>query len=56
MKILNEGSDAIFGKDVDELSAAEVANMNTNGTGWLKVRKATDAEQARGIKLVFTPY
>jgi hypothetical protein len=54
MKFLNEGSDAVFGKDADELSAAEVASMNSNVTGGFKVRKATDAEQAQGIKLVFT--
>ena len=56
MKVLNNGSDAVFGKDADELSAAEVASMNSNVTGGFKVRKATDAEQAQGIKLVFTSH
>jgi hypothetical protein len=53
MKVLNEGSDAVFGKDADELSAEEVAGINTDVTGGLKVRKATIAEQAQGFKLVF---
>jgi hypothetical protein len=54
MEVLNQGSDAVFGKDVDELSVPEVDSMNVNVTGGLKVRKATDAEQAQGFKLVFT--
>ena len=53
MKILNEGSDAVFGKDDEHLSAAEVASMNSSVKGTLKVRKATDEEEARGLKLVF---
>jgi hypothetical protein len=56
MKVLNEGSDAVFGKDADELSAAEVASLNGNVTEGLKVRKATDAEQAQGFKLVFSSH
>jgi hypothetical protein len=56
MIVMNEGSDAVLGKDADMLSATEVANMNRNGVEGLKVRKATDAEQARGLKLVFTSY
>ena len=56
MKVLNEGSDAVFGKDADELSAAEVASITSNVTGGLKVRKATDAEQAQGFKIVFTSH
>ncbi len=55
MKVMNEGSDAVLGKDADELSAVEVASMNRNMIGGYKVRKATDAEQAQGFKLVFTP-
>ena len=54
MKVMNEGSDAMLGKDADELSAVEVASMNRNMIGEYKVRKATDAEQAQGFKLVFT--
>ena len=49
----DEGSDAVFGKGADEVSAAEVASMNGNVTEGLKVRKTTDAEQAQGFKLVF---
>ncbi len=56
MKVLNEGNDAVFGKDVDELSATEVANMNVNPAERLRVRKATDAQQAQGFKLIFTSY
>ena len=52
MKVLNKGSDVVFGKDVDQLSAAEVDSMNV--PQGLQVRKATDAEQAQGFELVFT--
>ena len=54
MKVLNKGSDAVFGKDADNLSAVEAASINGNVTEGFKVRKATDAEQAQGFKLVFT--
>jgi hypothetical protein len=53
MKVLNEGSDAVFGKDADHLSAGEVATMNANPTSKFKVRKPTADEEAQGAKLVF---
>ena len=53
MKVINKGSDEVFGKDADALSATEVSNMNVT-QGPIKVRKATDAEQAQGFELVFT--
>lgn len=56
MKVMNEGSDALLGKNADMLSAKEVANMNSDEVEGLIVRKATDEEQAQGFKLVFTPY
>jgi len=54
MKVLNEGSDAVFGKDADNLSAGEVASMNINPMSKFKVRKPTASERAQGAKLVFT--
>jgi hypothetical protein len=56
MKVLNEGSDAVFGKDIDQLSTAEVTSMGSNMAGGVKLRKATDIEQAQGFKLVFTSH
>jgi len=52
MKVLNKGSDVVFGKDADMLSATEIDSMNVKQR--LQVRKPTDTEQAQGFKLVFT--
>jgi len=52
MQALKGGSDAVFGKHADELSAGEVATM-TPGPGGVRCRKPTAGESAQGAKLVF---
>ena len=50
MQAINDGNDAVFGKDAEQLTSGEVDTLG--GTSW-KARKPTAAEEERGFKLVF---